>query len=102
MLVDTASLWTAVGAGLVIFLLFLRTRWNYLKFAELKPGGAAAVKDEELDVTVIIPARNEERLIADCIKSFPSSVRVIVMNDNSTDGTAKKARDAGAEVIAAP
>jgi glycosyltransferase involved in cell wall biosynthesis len=102
MLVDTLSLWTAVGVGLLIMLLFARTRWNYRKFAELRPGAATSAKDDELDVTVIIPARNEERLIADCVKSFPASVRVIVMNDNSSDGTAKNARDAGAEVIQAP
>ena len=101
MLVDTASIWTAVVAGLVMLVLFLRTRLNYLAFAELKPGPKSA-KDDALDVTVIIPARNEERLIADCVKSFPKSVRVIVMNDHSTDATAKQALEAGAEVMAAP
>ena len=101
MLVDTLSIWTAVAAGLVILVLFLRTRLNYTAFAELKPGGVSRAKDDELDVTVIIPARNEERLIADCVKSFPKSVRVIVVDDNSKDSTAKNALEAGAEVIAA-
>ena len=101
-MVDTASLWTAVAAGLLITWLFLRTRLNYNAFAQLKPGKGEQASEADLDVTVIIPARNEERLIAACIKSLPKSVRVIVMNDNSQDGTAKKAADAGAEVLAAP
>lgn len=103
MFVDTLSIWCAVVAGLTIFVLLLLTRINYNAFAELTAGDPATrAKDDELDVTVIIPARNEERLIAACIKSFPKTVRVIVMNDNSKDGTAKVAAEAGAEVIQAP
>lgn len=101
-MVDTASIWTAVAIGLLILGLFLRTRLNYTAFTELKPDNATRAKDDELDVTVIIPARNEERLIGDCVKSFPKSVRVIVMNDSSNDATAKRALEAGAEVITAP
>ena len=102
MLVDTASIWAAVAVGLLLFVLFLRTRLNYTAFAELKANDTTAAPIEELDVTVVIPARNEERLIAACIKSLPQSVRIIVMNDNSNDATAKVARHAGAEVIQAP
>ena len=87
MLVDTASIWTAVVVGLLIFVLFLRTRLHYAAFPELKPG--TDTRTDDLDVTVIIPARNEERLIAACIESLPKGVRVIVMNDNSKDATAK-------------
>ena len=100
MLVDTASIWTAVVVGLLIFVLFLRTRLHYAAFPELKPG--AETRTDDLDVTVIIPARNEERLIAACIESLPKGVRVIVMNDNSKDATARVAVEAGAEVIQAP
>jgi glycosyltransferase involved in cell wall biosynthesis len=98
MLVDTLSIWTALGVGLLMLFLFGRTRWNYTAFEELKPSS----ENPDLDVTVIIPARNEAKLIGPCIQSFPVGVRVIVMDDASTDATAKIARDAGAEVIAAP
>jgi glycosyltransferase involved in cell wall biosynthesis len=53
------------------------------------------------DVTIIVPARNEEKNITRCLKSFPG-YRVIVVNDGSTDRTVELAQAAGAEVIDAP
>src|SRR5260370_3681431 len=43
-------------------------------------------------VTVIVPARNEEAVIAACIASLanqPEITEILVVNDQSTDGTAK-------------
>jgi glycosyltransferase involved in cell wall biosynthesis len=101
--IDTPSIWTALVVGLLLLWVFLRTRLNYIAFAELKPSATSGLaKTDDLDVTVIIPARNEQKLVGDCVRSFPKSVRVIVVDDHSTDGTAKVARDAGAEVIDAP
>ncbi len=55
----------------------------------------------QADVTVIIPARNEERVIARAISSFPT-LRVLVVDDASDDATVVQARKAGAEVVQAP
>jgi glycosyltransferase involved in cell wall biosynthesis len=58
-------------------------------------------------VSVVIPARNEERLISRVVRSVLSqspdgiSVEVIVADDGSTDRTPEKAREAGARVVAA-
>lgn len=57
---------------------------------------------------VIIPAFNEEATVAQVIRDIPSSIegidemKTVVIDDGSTDGTAKSARLAGAEVISHP
>ena len=86
-----------VSLGVVFFL--LKSRYNYLRLPELPV--CAVEQSEDLDVTVVIPARNEAANIARAVKSFPG-VRVIVVDDDSTDETAELARAAGANVIAAP
>lgn len=59
---------------------------------------------KENKYAVLISARNEEAVIAQLIESirmqdYPSKlVKIFVVADNCTDGTAKVARDAGAEV----
>lgn len=53
----------------------------------------------------LIPAYNEEGLISQCVQSlvvmdYPAHLRrIIVIADNSTDGTARLAREAGAECM---
>jgi glycosyltransferase involved in cell wall biosynthesis len=54
--------------------------------------------------SVVIPALNEEDYIAETIKSlknqsYSSSFEIIVVDNNSTDNTAKVAKKAGAKVI---
>ncbi|MDP2928233.1 MAG: glycosyltransferase [Candidatus Omnitrophota bacterium] len=54
-------------------------------------------------VDVIIPAWNEAESIAYVVRDFlPVCRRVIVMDNNSPDGTAKIAREAGATVYSEP
>ena len=50
------------------------------------------------DVTVVIPAYNRADMIADAIRSA-LPVRVLVVDDASTDETADVAEKAGAEVL---
>ena len=51
-------------------------------------------------VKVIIPAYNEARSIAKVIKALPPMVsEIVVINNNSSDETAKIAQDAGATVL---
>ena len=55
------------------------------------------------DIKVIIPAFNEADSIAKVISEIPSRVsEIIVVNNNSTDDTAKNAKEAGASVIDEP
>jgi len=57
-----------------------------------------------LKLSILIPAYNEEKTIADCIKSIDTSfpkineIEIIVVDDGSTDKTAKVASDCGATV----
>jgi len=55
-------------------------------------------------VAIVIPALNEERAIAEVIAEIPRdlSPRVVVVDNGSTDATARVAREAGAEVVAQP
>ena len=99
---DAPSIWAAIVAGLSLIGLFWYSRWNYLALIELKALPAGTPIETPLDVTVIIPARNEARNIARAVQCFTPLCRVIVMDDDSSDGTAEKAREAGAEVFAAP
>ena len=56
-------------------------------------------------VTIVIPAFNEEKTIADVIHGVRRSVpeaRILVIDDGSSDATAQEAGNAGAEVISHP
>lgn len=92
--------WSAPVAVLLIlgigFFLW-KARRNYMALPELRPGVAA----DASQVTVVIPARNEEENIGRCAGSLRGSP-VVVVDDGSTDRTAPAARAAGATVIAAP
>ncbi|HTY81879.1 MAG TPA: glycosyltransferase [Dehalococcoidales bacterium] len=55
-------------------------------------------------ISVVIPARNEERLIRDCLNSlhnqdYKGEYEVIVADNGSTDATADIARESGVRVI---
>ncbi len=53
--------------------------------------------------TVIIPALNEEDSITGVIAEIPDWIdRILVADNGSTDSTAQRAQDAGAEVVNAP
>ena len=54
-----------------------------------------------LDLTIAIPARNEERNLPDCLKAIGSNLaaRVVVIDSGSTDKTVEIARSLGAEVL---
>jgi glycosyltransferase involved in cell wall biosynthesis len=57
------------------------------------------------NVSVLIPALNEEEPIADVVRECLDTRvpgEVIVVDNGSTDGTAERAREAGALVVAAP
>jgi len=54
-------------------------------------------------ISLIIPCKNEAKIIASTIKNVPKYIdEVVVVDNGSTDTTAKVARDAGARVIKEP
>lgn len=75
--------------------------WLYLVFAHGRfwssmPELAAASPSEAPDVDIIVPARDEALTIGEVIASlveqaYPGSYRVILVDDNSSDGTAATA-----------
>lgn len=94
-----AAALTAIAlAGTLFFL--LKSRRNYLLLPQLLP--AEGIKPGYVpDVTVIIPARNEEHNIGRCVRSLEHP-EVLVVDDHSSDDTAKVAEEAGAAVMKAP
>jgi glycosyltransferase involved in cell wall biosynthesis len=61
--------------------------------------------EPSLEVSVIVPARNEEARLADCLRTLVGqagpSYEIIVVDDNSTDGTRAIAEGFPVRVIAA-
>ncbi|MBZ5580020.1 MAG: glycosyltransferase [Acidobacteriia bacterium] len=99
--------WTA-GAGLAVWLYLWFGRggfWRMLHFAPA-PGLASPAPT----VVAVIPARNEADVVGRAVDSlagqqYPGAFRIVVVDDDSSDGTANAARAAGAErlsVIPAP
>jgi chlorobactene glucosyltransferase len=86
-----------VYAAALTFLL-VRARMRYLALPNLQllpePGPMP-------DCMVVIPARNEERVISRAVRSLPPD-SVIVVDDGSSDRTAVEAEDAGAGVLRSP
>ncbi|HEV2277653.1 MAG TPA: glycosyltransferase [Acidobacteriaceae bacterium] len=81
------------------FWLLLLRGWFWLSGPTLPRGTTAA---RPLRVTAIVPARNEAEHIAATLRSllaqqFPGDLRVVLVNDNSSDGTGDLARRISAE-----
>lgn len=88
-----------LGAGsiaVVISLFFLVARYRLQSLPCLVPAPESPLPD----CMAIIPARNEQAVIARAVRSLPPDT-VIVVDDYSEDGTAEAARAAGAGVVLA-
>ena len=83
--------------ALRLLLLFLRARFNLRALPVLKPVKGTRAPD----CMVVIPARDEEDVIGQAVRSLPHDT-VIVVDDGSSDATAKTAQEAGAGVLPAP
>ena len=71
--------------------------------SELKPSSGALL--ERASIAVLVPCYNEAMTIADVVASFRAalpSAKIYVYDNNSTDGTAEIARQAGAIVRREP
>lgn len=85
-----------------MYLLFLRGMFWRVGPLLKRP----ATAPQRARVVAVIPARDEEEVIGAAIESlsrqqFPGELQIIVVDDNSSDGTADIARLKGATVIAA-
>jgi glycosyltransferase involved in cell wall biosynthesis len=61
------------------------------------------MSSDSADIALIIPARNEELSLPGVLKNIPSQVsRVVVVDNGSTDNTARIAADYGAQVVHEP
>lgn len=87
----------ALFATFALIVIALLAVMNTLVFPRLRP--VPAMPRGPL-VSVLIPARNESAVIADTVRGVLSqagaNLELIVLDDNSTDGTAEIARAAGA------
>ena len=94
---------TAAAVAAACWLLLLLLPWRPWSVREqLSPGETAAKRDLSA-ITVLIPARDEADTIANTVRAAASqgdNLRIIVIDDESGDGTAQLAAAAGAEVIA--
>jgi hopene-associated glycosyltransferase HpnB len=80
--------------------------WVYLiafrgGFWKSRPVLEAGTPSGHLSVAVVVPARNEAENIRQSLGSlaaqeYPGSLRIVLVDDNSTDGTAEVAASAGA------
>jgi chlorobactene glucosyltransferase len=87
----------AIAVAIGIVLLLRKARFHYERLPKIPYVAGAQLPD----VTVIVPARNEEANIGRLLGSFPEDM-VIVVDDHSEDRTAAIAREMDVRVIAAP
>ena len=71
---------------------------------ERRGDSAASMPDTEPAIDVVIPAFNEEASLPLVLAAVPHPPvrRMVVVDNNSTDGTARVAREGGAEVVLEP
>ncbi len=108
MSIFTSTMWDPwfLGCGLLV-LVWTRRAWlsleslRYLK--EVRPVPQPPPECQDVFLSVIIPAKNEERNIAACLDSLLCQdwphYEIIVINDNSTDGTESILKSKGAQEI---
>lgn len=72
-----------------------------MRLDDTRPDDAARFADV-IDVTVLIPARDEADRIGPCVRSLvPTGAQILVIDDGSTDDTRSVAEEAGALVVGA-
>jgi hopene-associated glycosyltransferase HpnB len=85
-----------------IYLAFFRGQFWQIRESRRDPGPST---NHAPDIIVLIPARNEATCIGNSLTSlltqrYPGSIRVVVIDDNSSDATAEVARSAASAIQA--
>lgn len=94
----------AVGAvvGTILWLVVLLLPWRPWRTAERLEVSSPPDTGDLSDMTALIPARDEAESIVTVVEALRgqgAGLRIVVIDDGSTDGTAALARSAGAEVL---
>jgi uncharacterized membrane protein YbhN (UPF0104 family) len=82
--------------------------WGWLRLPRpAPPRPAPAPVADDAPVVVFLPAHDEEATVGAVVRALPATVegrpvRVVVVDDGSTDGTAARAAEAGAVVVTQP
>ena len=96
-MLSAGELAKAVAAASPWILGPLATIWRVRRSRDLRDE-TAPLPPNEPTVSVIVPARNERRNIASCLRSILATtyrhLEIVVVDDRSTDGTADAAREA--------
>ena len=98
--------WAAAGLALlplVVWIYLILGRGMYWRAAERDDGPQPAEPATWPPVAVVVPARDEADVIARSIGSllaqdYPGGLRIILMDDGSSDGTAEVAAEAAAKL----
>ncbi|MCK9360321.1 MAG: glycosyltransferase [Acidithiobacillus sp.] len=100
--------WTLPAAWLALlaWLILVFGRGGFWRADQRLSLGAYGAQRTWPEVTAVVPARNEAEGIGDCVtalfrQDYPGVLRVIVVDDQSSDGTAECAREAAHRVDAA-
>lgn len=94
------AVWTTcVGAAALLWWALLALPWRPWGIAEHLEGTGIPIPASSLnDITVLIPARNEAQVITQTLHALTAQgpgLRVVLVDDESTDGTAEKALAGG-------
>jgi len=92
------TLFAIVGAA--IWLIILVLPWRPWSTSEVLDGVSHPPQEDLSDITVLIPARNEEEMIQSTLPALLGQGRglhIILVDDQSTDGTFEVARQLGGE-----
>jgi 4,4'-diaponeurosporenoate glycosyltransferase len=77
--------------------------WLLVALRRLRPAGRTDPARTDLTgVSVIVPARDEERSLPTLLDSLPPHLEVVVVDDGSADATGTVAQAAGASVVRPP
>ncbi len=95
-----AFLILVAGITLALIIIVLTAILNVLTFPRLRSAQTPAVSADKPLVSILIPARNEAQVITRTIRSLLAqhypNFEIILLDDQSTDGTADIAAQAGA------
>ncbi|QOY92075.1 glycosyltransferase family 2 protein [Paludibaculum fermentans] len=70
-----------------------------MTWTEAVKSSAGSLAADKLPVTALIAVRNEEANLRRCLEALAPAAHVVVVDSNSTDGTARIAAAMGAEVV---